>query len=175
MKSSPPSRDSGGKTSFITQGQKAPRELSGAIRPTNRFHLPQPVWEAVPQHALPLRHPRHHPLLHPCHLFLHTATITWLASGAADQPMWRTIDREILIARAVFAPFAPHSRRRPGPPQIAEEVTRARLSGFQPGLLRQKPGRGTAGFLGDRRMMALALPTPLPFVTSLLTGYIDTG
>ena len=49
-----------------------------------------------------------------------------------------------------FAPFAPHSRRRPGPPQIAEEVARARLSGFQPVLLRQKPGRGTAGFLEDR-------------------------
>ena len=64
--------------------------------------------------------------------------------------MWRTIDREILIARAVFAPFAPYSRRRPGPPQIAEGVARARLSGFQPVLLRQKPGRGMAGFLGDR-------------------------
>ena len=50
--------------------------------------------------------------------------------------MWRTIDRAIAVARAIFAPFAPHSRRRPGPPQIAEEVARARLSGFQPVLFR---------------------------------------
>ena len=61
------------------------------------------------------------------------------------------IDRAISATSSRdFAPFAPHSRRRPGPPQIAEEVARARLSGFQPVLLRQKPGRGTAGFLEDR-------------------------
>ena len=34
------------------------------------------------------------------------------------------------------------SRRRPGPPPIAEEVARARLSGFQPGLLRPKTRTG---------------------------------
>ena len=48
-----------------------------------------------------------------------------LASGSTDQLMC-TIDRAILpaVARAIFAPFAPHSRRRPGPPQIVEEVAR---------------------------------------------------
>ena len=80
------------------------------------------------------------------------------------------IDRAISATSSRdFAPFAPHSRRRPGPPQIAEEVARARLSGFQPVLLRQKPGRGTAGFLEDR---ALGLTGLLPVVFALVLSFV---
>ena len=46
------------------------------------------------------------------------------ASGSTDQRMWRTIDRAIADSSRDFAPFAPHLRRRPGPPQIAEEDAR---------------------------------------------------
>ena len=40
------------------------------------------------------------------------------------------------------------SRRLPGPPQIAEGVARARLSGFQPGLLRPKTRTGNGRLSG---------------------------
>ena len=73
------------------------------------------------------------------------------ASGSTDQRMWRTIDRAIADSSRDFCPFCATPAAPPGAAANRRGgCQRARLSGFQPVLLRQKPGRGTAGFLEDR-------------------------
>ena len=68
------------------------------------------------------------------------------------------------------AKMATAPRRRPGPPQIAEGVARARLSSFQPGLSRPKTRTGN-GRLSGRPACGVARVCPLNTLWPIYSGY----
>ena len=94
------------------------------------------------------------------------------ASGSTDQPMWRTIDRAIADSSRDFCPFCATPAAPPGAAANRREgYQRARLSGFQPVLLRQNPdGERPAfwktGFISEH----YSVPLPWPLGSSARTA-----
>ena len=71
------------------------------------------------------------------------------ASGSTDRPMWRTIDRAIADGSRDFGSFCATPTAPPGSAAGRRgRCQRARLSGFQPVLLRQKNRTGNGRLSG---------------------------